>query len=149
MAPDDFWTRKRKEEQKEKEEAEERAEEEARKLKDNRHGPQPKTESVGTGVPFEELVRRVPTLIDQLEHLYRQFAVGVLARPPHEERLRLDQMMTLLKYSAKATTTDRFKFNGMVQSYTTHRARWDKLLADVESGKIKRVAGPKKGPQRL
>jgi hypothetical protein len=53
-------------------------------------------------------------------------------------------MITQMTHATKASTADRFKFSGVLQSYNTHKARWDKLLADVESGKIKRVAGPKK-----
>lgn len=145
MVPDDFWSRKRREEEKEKEEAEQRAEEEeARRKKLAAAGRSSSTSDSG-GVSTDELMRRAPSLIDQLEHLYRQFAVGVLARPPVEERARLDQMITQLTHAGKASTTDRFKFSGILQSYTTHKMRWDKLLLDIESGKIKRVAGPKRG----
>jgi hypothetical protein len=145
MAPDDFWSRKRREEEKEEREAEERAEEEERKRKQAARTGKPVQSSDDSGaLPFDELLRRASVLIDQLEHLYRQFAVGVLARPPVEERSRLDQLMTHLSHTQKASTTDRFKFSGVLQSYTTHKSRWDKLLADVESGKIKRVAGPKR-----
>jgi hypothetical protein len=145
MAPDDFWTRKRREEEKEQREAEERADEEARKKKfaPAASGRAASTDSSGA-LSFDELLRRATVLIDQLEHLYRQFTVGVLARPPVEERTRLDGMITQMTHATKGGTADRFKFSGVLQSYNTHKQRWDKLLADVESGKIKRVAGPKK-----
>jgi hypothetical protein len=146
MAPDDFWTRKRREEEKEQREAEERADEEARKKKAAAASGRPVSPSSDTSgaLSFDELLRRATVLIDQLEHLYRQFTVGVLARPPVEERSRLDGMITQMTHATKGSTADRFKFSGVLQSYNTHKARWDKLLADVESGKIKRVAGPKK-----
>jgi hypothetical protein len=145
MVPDDFWSRKRREEEKEEREAEERAdaEERRRKLAALKGRPAEVAEDSGA-IPFDEQLRRATVLIDQLEHLYRQFAVGVLMRPPVEERSRLDQMMTHISHAPKASTTDRFRFSGVLQSYTTHKSRWDKLLADIESGKIKRVAGPKR-----
>ncbi|MFL5813111.1 MAG: hypothetical protein ACJ763_05995 [Bdellovibrionia bacterium] len=146
MAPDDFWSRKRREEEKEQREAEERADEEARKKKHastTAPGRAASTDSSGA-LSFDELLRRATVLIDQLEHLYRQFTVGILARPPVEERARLDGMITQMTHATKGSTADRFKFSGVLQSYNTHKQRWDKLLADVESGKIKRVAGPKK-----
>lgn len=148
MAPDDFWSRKRREEEKEEREAEERAEELARKQKaaanaGSAAGRVSSSDSSGA-ISFDELLRRATVTIDQLEHLYRQYAVGVLARPPVEERLRLDAMVTQMTHAGKASTADRFKFSGVLQSYNTHKARWDKLLADIESGKIKRVAGPKR-----
>ncbi len=145
MTPDDFWSRKRKEEEQEEREAEERAEEEARQRKQKlSSGPSSSTTDASGGLSFDELLRRASVTIDQLEHLYRQYAVGVLARPPIEERNRLEQMMAQLSHAIKGTTTDRFRFSGVLQSHSTHKARWDKLLADIESGKIKRVAGPKR-----
>jgi hypothetical protein len=149
MAPDDFWARKRKQEEKEEAEAQERAEDEARKLKQIAGKTGGRPDGPPISIQFDDLVKKIPIAIDQLENLYRQYAVGILARPPVEERSRLDQMMAMLQHSVKPTPADRFRFAGVSQSYNTHKSRWDKLLADIESGKIKRVAGPKKGPQRM
>lgn len=94
---------------------------------------------------FEEIIKKIPILLDQLEHLYRQYAVGTLERPPVEERLRLDQMMTTLSNFPKVTPGDRFRFNTTNSTYTTYKARWDKLLLNIEKGIIKRITGKNKG----
>jgi hypothetical protein len=144
MAQDDFWTRRRKEEEREEEEARERAEMEALKRKQS-PAVGAKTAEKPLPTQFDELIKRAPVLIDQLEHLYRQFVAGVLSRPPVEERARLDQLLAQLTLSGKSTAADRFRFSSILQTYNTHKGRWDKLLSDVETGKIKRVAGPRKG----
>lgn len=137
---DDFWQRKRKEEEAEEREREAQAEELARKSK----GKTGKAPSEGLHERFEDMIRRVPILIDQLTHLYQHFMTGVLFRPPIEERNRLDQLMTVLANMQKGTPSDRFRFNTIQASYQTHKQRWDKIVQDVESGKIQRVTGPAK-----
>lgn len=89
----------------------------------------------------EDIIKRVPILLEQLEHLYRQYATGVLERPPVEERKRLDQMMVTLFNLPKATPADRFRFSTLNGAYTTYKARWDKLLMDIEKGIIRRITG--------
>jgi hypothetical protein len=135
MAPDDFWTRKRREE--EKEEAEkERAEFEAKSRKKlGLAGPS----SAPVSAQFSDLVREIPTVIEQLNHLYSQFISGVVNLPPREVRGRLDQMMVLLTNMAKPTPASRFHFQSVQSSYVTHCERWDKMMRGLESGKVKRV----------
>lgn len=145
MAGDDLWSRKRREEEeeeREREEAKERAEREAKaKVKLGLTTSFSRSETVSDS--FDNLVREAPILIEQLNHLYTQFAAGVLSMPPREVRSRLDHMLILLTSAHKPTPASRFRFQGIQASYASHCARWDKLLHDVESGKIRRIAGPK------
>ena len=139
---DDIWKRRRQREEEREREAEE---ERLAKLK--------KEEQTGRVIDsqivekFDELIRRAPIMIDQLEHLYHQYAVGLLSRPPVEERARLDMVMVTLYNLPKPTPSDRFRFSSINSSYGSHKSRWEKLLADIESGKIKRVTGPKRQAQ--
>ncbi|MDR3606287.1 MAG: hypothetical protein P4M08_02780 [Oligoflexia bacterium] len=147
MAPeDDFWTRKRKEEEAEERERElekEREEREGAKRQKLGFFGQPVAEET-TG-QFDDLLHEATVLIEQLNHLYNQFKTGLLMLPPTEKRSRLNHIMKMLTQAAKPTPATRFKFGSIQASYEAHCARWDKLLQDLESGKIKRTAGPKRG----
>jgi len=92
---------------------------------------------------FDEFIQRAEILIDQLNNLYNMFAAGAEQLPPAEKRRQLDQLMVTLTYTGKPTPSMLFKCNSIVSRYTTYKERWDRMLKDVESGKIKRVAGPK------
>lgn len=92
----------------------------------------------------DDITKKIPILLEQLEHLYRQYATGVLERPPVEERKRLDQMMVTLFNLPKATPADRFRYATVNGAYTTYKARWDKLLMDIEKGVIKRIVGKRR-----
>lgn len=138
MADDDYWRRKRRREEEEKREAEEKAAAELRRQADSNKI----SDDLLTRV--EDIHRRAPIIMEQIDNLYRQYISGALSRPPVEERNRLDQMMALVFNVPKPTPADRYRFTSIWSSYTTHKVRWDRILADMESGKIKRWAGPKK-----
>lgn len=139
MVDDDYFRRKRKQEEQERREAEERA---AAELKRNADSNKVSDDLL---TRVEDIHRRAPILMDQIDNLYRQFISGALSRPPIEERNRLEQMMALVFNVPKPTPADRYRFTSIWSSYVTHKSRWDKILADMESGKIKRFAGAKKG----
>ena len=99
----------------------------------------------GAGVEkLIELMDRAEPLIEQLNALYQQYITGVESRPPIERRTHLDQVMTALQMMAKPTATYQFRYQSILQSYHTHRERWERLCKDLETGKIRRVAGPKR-----
>lgn len=91
-----------------------------------------------------ELFQRAEPLIEQLNSLYNQYIAGVESRPPRERRKQLDQIMAALQGLAKPTPSYQFRYTTLNASYFTHRDRWDRMCKDLESGKIKRVAGPKR-----
>ena len=137
----DPWKRYReREEEREKEEAQAKAKKAGINL-DN-EGPL-LTEELLKKV--DEYFKRAPSLIDQVDSLYRQFITGLKDRPPLEERGRLEQLMATLFNMPKPTPAERFRFNNLQAAYSTHKQKWDKLLSDLESGKIKRTVGPKRG----
>ncbi len=90
------------------------------------------------------LMRRAEPMIDQLDSSYRQYVLGVDDIPPNERRLALDQLMTSILYAPKTTTEVKFKFEVLHQRYITFRDRWDRMIKDLEAGKIQRVTGAKK-----
>jgi hypothetical protein len=92
-----------------------------------------------------ELIERALPLIEQLNNLYNQYISGVERCPPLERRKQLDQLMATLTLMSKPTPAYQFRFNTLNSSYLTHRERWERLCKDLESGKIKRTAGPHRG----
>ena len=94
---------------------------------------------------IDELLRRAQPLIEQINSLYTMFMTGVERLPPLEKRKQLDMMMTQLQSTPKPNQTYGFKAGSVHTHYTTMRDRWDRIVRDVESGKIKRTVGPNKG----
>jgi hypothetical protein len=91
---------------------------------------------------LDEMLTRADTLIDQLNNLYNMFISGVEKLPPVERRKQLDQTILSIQMTNKPTASLSFKSNGVLSKYSTHAERWDKLIRDLENGKIKRVTKP-------
>ncbi|MCM2323616.1 MAG: hypothetical protein NDJ90_10190 [Oligoflexia bacterium] len=92
---------------------------------------------------MDELMNRVEPMILSVNSSFNMFAAGVEIRPPNERLAQLEQMMNTLMMMAKPTPAYRFRFQNIQGTYNTYKRKWDKLLQDIESGKIKRFAGPK------
>ena len=90
----------------------------------------------------DELLLRADPIIDQVHGLYNQYLAGVESRPPIERRKQLDQLMASLLLMHKPTAGLQFRFQTVQSKYATYRDRWDRLMADLESGKLKRVGKP-------
>jgi hypothetical protein len=144
MAADDFWARKRKQEEEEAAELELSKERAARESAKQKKLGLSKAAVEPTAGRFEDLIQEAPILIEQLNHLYNQFRTGLLTLPPNEKRGRLAHIIKMLIIAPKPTPTNRFQFSSVLASYDSHCLRWDKMLSDLESGKIKRVTGSKR-----
>jgi hypothetical protein len=92
---------------------------------------------------FDEMIQRADVMIEQLNNLYKMFVVGVEKLPPNEKRKALDQLMYGLQIMSKPTPSANFKFSSIQSRYEANKERWEKMLKDLESGKIKRTAGNK------
>jgi hypothetical protein len=145
MAPDDFWARKRREEEKAEEERARELERAGREESRNKKLGLNRTAAPTGPAPFAEQVKEATVLIEQLNHLYNQFKTGVMALPPSEKRARLAHLVTQMIQAPKTTPSDRFQFASLHATYEAHVSKWDKLIHDLETGKIKRFTGPKRG----
>ena len=86
-----------------------------------------------------ELMTRAEPMIDQLDHLYMMFSSGAEKIPPNEKRKILDQTMATLQAMGKSTPSLSFRYNSLHSRYISYRDRWDKMLKDLEDGKLKRT----------
>ncbi|MCM2279972.1 MAG: hypothetical protein NDJ89_18015 [Oligoflexia bacterium] len=93
---------------------------------------------------MNELMNRAEPMILSVNSSFNMYAAGVEIRPPTERFNQLEQMMLTLTMMAKPTPAYRFRFQNLQSTYNTYKRKWEKLLQDIESGKIKRFAGPKR-----
>lgn len=95
-----------------------------------------------TSAKIDELIHRAEPLVEQVNNLYTMFVQGVERLPPLEKRKQLEQLITTLQGVPKPNQTYSFRVTTVVNHFITFRDRWDKLMNDVDSGKIKRVVKP-------
>jgi hypothetical protein len=133
---DNPWTRKRRQ-QEEEDEEQERIEE---ILSGRVQNLKPGQLDASTEKLMEYLKRADP-MIEQINNLYNQYLTGAEKRPPTERRKQLDQLMATIMIMGKPTKSLQFRCNSLHYYYATYRDRWDRLMRDLESGKIKRRGG--------
>ncbi|MEO5968487.1 MAG: hypothetical protein ABIQ95_01060 [Bdellovibrionia bacterium] len=96
------------------------------------------------GEKLDELLLRADPLVEQLNNLYNIYISGAEQIPPTERRKNLDQIMVTLQMISKPTPGALYKYTAIYSKYESYRNRWDKMMKDLESGKIKRRVGPSK-----
>jgi ABC-type phosphate transport system auxiliary subunit len=140
MAKDqDDWRRRReREDEEERERERERAEDASKKAKAGKGAGVVKEDAASQ--KLEEILERAETMIDQVHNLYRMFLVGVERIPPVERRKQLNQLMDTAALMGKATAAQRFRFSAIQSRYTAHTEQWDRMLKNLEAGKIKKTA---------
>ena len=89
-------------------------------------------------VKIDELLQRAEPMIEQVNSLYQQFVAGVERLPPLERRKQLEQLMGQLQLIQKPNSTYSFRVNTLHTRFVTMRDRWERLIRDIESGKINR-----------
>jgi hypothetical protein len=101
-------------------------------------------EEKSTSQQLEELMNQAEPMIDQINNLYKMYSTGVERLPPLQKRQQLDSIVTRMGTLPKATQSQRFRFSSFVSRYNTMKDRWERLLKEVESGKIKPLI-PRRG----
>lgn len=112
---------------------------------EKKHSPVKKREneksSELTSEKLDDLIQRAEPMIDQLNNLYNMFAVGVERLAPMERRKQLDQIMLAIQMTSKSTPASLFKYRAIQSRYFSHKEKWEKILKDMENGKIKKITG--------
>lgn len=81
---------------------------------------------------LQDLLDRIPPLIEQVNQLYNMYFSGAEKRPPVERRQYLDQCIAQLGAFPKPTQAAQFRATTLLQTYQTHKDRWDRLLKQRE-----------------
>ena len=126
-----------------------REEEDSRdhKLKESVKGKaQPKGQNASSTTSSEpslhQLLEKVSSMTEQVDHLYQQYIQGLEKKPPVELRKQLENHIDQLKKTpASSNSLTQFQVQNQLSKFQTYRERWDKFLKDIESGKIKRSVG--------
>jgi len=88
---------------------------------------------------LDSLIHSAQTLIEQINGLMNMFAVGVETRPPIERRRLLEKTMDAIMQSTKPTQAAMYHASSMNASFLIHNDKWERMLRDIDSGKIKRT----------
>lgn len=80
----------------------------------------------------------VEPMLEQLNNLYNQYVNGVEGHPPVLKRQQIDQLMFTLHMSPKHTQGLRYRADTIYARFVAYRNRWDRLLRDIEAGRVKR-----------
>ncbi len=84
---------------------------------------------------LSELLERAMPLIEQVNSLYNQYRCGVDKRPPNERRSNLDQVINSLQFMRKPSASARFRVRQVIAKYMAYKDRWDRIVAQMETGR--------------
>jgi len=93
---------------------------------------------------LRKLIAEATQLIQQLNNHYKQYTLGVQNNPPTEDRSTLEQIIQKIKLTPKNTPTLKFSAQSTINQFITYKNQWDKMMLDLESGKIQRIIKPNK-----
>lgn len=86
--------------------------------------------------PILKLIARADLMLEQIQHLYNMYVAGVEKTPPLTQRKQIEEMMSKLGGAPKNNQTILFRFNQFQTKYQTYKDRWDRLIKNIESGKV-------------
>lgn len=133
---DDSFENRRRRDRREEEEAEE---EQRAKLK-NATIPTTasKVHSQTSSNAVLEQMRLIDTMIDQVHNLYQMFIAGVERLPPKEKQALIEKSIANLQGNLSQTPATKFRFNTLNTRFLSYKDRWEKMMKNIESGKIKK-----------
>lgn len=128
----DAWSRFR-----EKEEA--RVEEEKKRLHEQMKSIDPSAEigkATSTDQILVELLTKCEGMMEQITNLYNMWIQGLERTPPVTQRKHLEDLVMKVQTAPKQTTNIKFRVGQFQTRYSTYKDKWDRLLKDVEAGKL-------------
>jgi hypothetical protein len=87
---------------------------------------------------FEATLASVELRLRRLRMLYDQYFQGLERIEPQHERADVDRTIDLLRRAQPRNTALRFRFNQLVQRFTTYNAYWQRIRRQIEEGTYKR-----------
>jgi hypothetical protein len=89
------------------------------------------------GEQINELLSQADPMVDQLNNLYKMFSTGVERLPPTAKRAQLESIIARLAQIPKPNATYAFRVNALTLRVSAMKDKWDRMMRDIESGKIK------------
>jgi hypothetical protein len=87
---------------------------------------------------FEATLASVEVRLRRLRMLYDQYFQGLERLEPQTERAEVDRTIDLLRRAQPRNTALRFRFNQLVQRFTTYNAYWQRTRRQIEEGTYRR-----------
>jgi hypothetical protein len=87
---------------------------------------------------YETMVTDAENRLKRLRSLYDQWFAGVERIEPQQLRKELDHALMLLRREQTRNTALKFRFNQVVQRYTTYTTYWRRIARQIEEGTYKR-----------
>src|SRR5690349_8670412 len=87
---------------------------------------------------YEQLVSEAESKLKRLRALYDQWFAGVERLEPQQARKEVDTILTQLRREQVRNTALKFRFNQVVQRYTTYTTYWRRITRQIEEGTYKR-----------
>lgn len=95
--------------------------------------------------PVIRMITRADMMVEQVQHLFNMYIAGIEMTPPHTQRKQLQDLYQKIVIAPKNSTNILFRANQFVTKYNMYHDRWERLMKDIEIGKvIVRRAEPKK-----
>jgi len=83
---------------------------------------------------FEALLGDVESRLDRLRSLYEQYFQGIERTEPVVPRKEVDRRLVLLMRNQPRNTAMRFRYQMIVQKYTTYQVYWRRIVRQIEEG---------------
>ena len=87
---------------------------------------------------FEATLADAENRMRRLRMLYDQWFHGLERTEPRIARQETDRVMALLRNNPQRNTALRFRYNQLVQRYTTYTNHWQRISRQIEEGTYKR-----------
>lgn len=128
----DGWSRFRERDEKRVEEEQKILHEEMRKI-----DPDAK---IGKGTTSDqvliELIGKCEILLEQITNLYGMWIQGFERTPPITQRSHLEDLVLKIRSASQPSANLRFRVAEFQTKFSTYKDKWERILKDVESGKI-------------
>jgi hypothetical protein len=87
---------------------------------------------------FEATLSDAEIRLRRLRTLYDQWFHGLERTEPQVQRAEVDRIITDLRRAQPRNTALRFRFNQLVQRYTSYNTYWQRITRQIEEGTYKR-----------
>ena len=87
---------------------------------------------------FEIMLSDAEVQLSRIKHLYEQWFQGIERIEPQIARKQFDRQMYALRKVKPRNTALRFRFNSLIQRYTTLQTYWRRIGRQIEEGTYRR-----------
>jgi hypothetical protein len=87
---------------------------------------------------YEAVLADAELRLRRLRTLYDHWFHGIERTEPQQQRAEVDRLITELRRQPQRNTALRFRFNQLVQRYTTFNTYWQRIARQIEEGTYKR-----------